>query len=384
MAEVICDRALNRALLDRQLLLSRVRLPALATVEHLVGLQAQEPLDPYVGLWARLDGFDPVGFGAALADRAVVRIALQRSTIHLVTARDCLALRPVLQPVGERMARGQFGRRLDGVDLAELAAAARELVDTQPLTFGELGTRLVERWPGRDPMALAQTARALLPLVQIPPRAVWQRSGRSLHVTAESWLGRPLGTEAAPDDLVLRYLAAFGPASVADAQNWSGLTRLGEVVDRLVPRLRTFGAEDGRVLYDLPDAPRPGPDVPAPVRFLPQYDNVLLGHADRGRIVPPAAAELADEQYHWSPLLVDGLVRGVWRVARERGRVTLHARVPGLAAAQREAVVAEATALLAFLEPAAAAREVRVGPSWSARPPGAHRRVASRARGRRG
>jgi hypothetical protein len=148
---------------------------------------------------------------------------------------------------------------------------------------------------------------------------------------------------------------------VADVQNWSGLTRLGEVVERLGPRLRAFRAADGRLLHDLPDAPRPDPAVPAPVRFLPQYDNVLLGHADRSRIVPPGAAGLWDEQHHWSALLVDGMVRGVWRVARERGRATLHARVPGLSAAQEEAVAAEATALLAFLEPGSGTREVRMG-----------------------
>jgi hypothetical protein len=358
---VLGDRALNRALLDRQLLLRRVRRPVLDTVEHLVGLQAQEPEDPYVGLWSRLDGFDPGELAAALADRAAVRVALQRSTIHLVSARDCGALRPVLQVVGERMARGQFGRRLDGVDLGELAAAARELVDAEPLTFGELGRRLGRQWPDREPLALAQTARALLPLVQVPPRGLWKRSGRALHVTAESWLGRPVGTDPAPDELVLRYLAAFGPASVADVQNWSGLTRLAEVVERLAPKLVTVRSADGRLLHDLPAAPRPEPDVPAPVRFLPQFDNVLLGHADRSRIVPVGAGALYDEQYHWSPLLVDGILRGVWRVARQGGRVTLHARVPGVSAAEEDAVAEEAAALLDFLEPDAGSRDVRLG-----------------------
>ena len=358
---VLSDRALNRALLDRQLLLRRVRRPALDTVEHLVGLQAQEPEDPYVGLWTRLDGFDPGELAAALADRAAVRIALQRSTIHLVTARDCLALRPVLQAVGERMARGQFGRRLVGVELAELAAAALALVDAEPLTFGTLGKRLAERWPGTDEMALAQTARALLPMVQIPPRGMWKRSGRALHVTAVSWLGRPVGTDGAPDGLVLRYLAAFGPASVADVQSWSGLTRLAEVVERLAPKLVSFRSADGRVLHELPDAPRPEPDVPAPVRFLPQYDNVLLGHADRSRMASAEAGALYDEQHHWSPFLVDGMLRGVWRVARQRGAATLHARAPGLSTGEAEAVVAEAAALLDFLEPGAGTREVRLG-----------------------
>lgn len=360
MTPVLDDRSLNRALLARQLLLERVDRPALDTVEHLVALQAQEPQDPYVALWSRLAGFDPAELSTALADRQAVRIALLRSTVHLASSRDCLALRPVLQVVGERMARGQFGRQLTGMDLAELAAAARELFDAEPLTFGELGKRLAVRWPDRPPLALAQTARCLLSLVQIPPRGLWRRGGRARHVTVESWLGRPVGPDAGPDELVRRYFAAFGPATVADVQNWSGLTRLAEVVERLAPELVSFRAADGRVLHDLPDAPRPGPDVPAPVRFLPQFDNVLLGHADRSRIAPADAAALYDEQFHWSPLLVDGMLRGVWRVARERGTATLHARVPGVPAAGREAVAAEATALLAFVEPGATTRDVRL------------------------
>ena len=346
---MIDDRSLNRALLARQHLLARVPMALLDMVEHLAGLQAQEPQNPYVGLWARIDGFDPAELGAAVAGRAAVRIALQRSTIHLVTAADCLALRPVLQPVLERQARSVFGRRLAGVDLDELAAATRELVEGEPLAFGRLGTLLLDRWPGRDPMALAQTGRALVPLVQLPPRGVWGRGGRALHATVESWLGDPAVGDPAPDRLVLRYLAAFGPATVADVQNWSGLTRLAEVVDRLRPRLRTDRAADGRELLDVPGAARPPADVPAPVRFLPQYDNVLLGHADRSRIAPREAAGLYDEQFHWSPVLVDGMLRGVWR--REKG--VLHVRAPGLAAAERAEVLAEGAALLALLAPAA-------------------------------
>lgn len=355
---MISDRALNRALLTRQLLLARAPRAALEVVTHLVGLQAQEPQDPYVGLWARIEGFDPAELATAVAEGAAVRIALQRSTIHLVTAADCVALRPVLAPVLERMARSAFGRRLAGVDRAELAAAARELVDGQPRTFGELGRLLRERWPDRDEIALAQTARALLPLVQLPPRGVWGRSGAARHGLAEAYLGRAMGTDAAPDGLVLRYLAAFGPASVADVQNWSGLTRLAEVIDRLRPGLCAERAEDGRELLDLPDGPRPDPDVPAPVRFLPQFDNVLLGHADRGRIVPATAAALFDARFHWSPVLVDGMLRGSWRVDRTAG--VLHVRAPRLSRAERAEVRAEGGALLGLLVPAAAEPDVLI------------------------
>ena len=348
---MISDRALNRTLLRRQFLLDRVDRPALDVVEHLVGLQAQEPADPYVALWDRIAGFDPAELATAVATGDAVRIALQRSTIHLVSAADCAALRPVLQPALERMARSSFGTRLAGVDQGELAEAATGLVAERPLTFGELGRLLRERWPERPEIALAQTARALVPMVQLPPRGVWGRSGRALHGLAADRIDRPFAAGAAPDRLVLRYLAAFGPATVADVQNWSGLTRLAEVVDRLRPRLRTDRAEDGRELLDLPDAPRAEPDVPAPVRFLPQYDNVLLGHADRGRIVPVGATALFDEQFHWSPALVDGMLRASWRLDRKAG--VLHIRAPGLSGVERTAVAEEGLALLGLLAPAA-------------------------------
>jgi hypothetical protein len=189
-------------------------------------------------------------------------------------------------------------------------------------------------------------------MVQLPPRGVWGRSGRARHGP----LDRPLGPDPAPDRLVLRYLAAFGPASVADVQNWSGLTRLAEVADRLRPSLRTLRAADGRELFDLPSGSLPAEDVPAPVRFLPQYDNVLLGHADRSRVVPPDARALFDEEFHWSPVLVDGRLRAVWRVDRRTGH--LHVRTARLSRAERAEVVAEGTALLGLLLPEAAEPDV--------------------------
>lgn len=349
---MISDRALNRALLERQFLLARVSRPALDVVAHLVGMQAQEPADPYVGLWTRLAGFDPGALAAAVASGAAVRLALQRSTIHLVTAADAVALRTVLQPVLERQAHGLFRNRLGGAALPELAALSRSLVGATPMTFGELGRALRERWPEGEENALSQTARALVPMVQLPPRGVWGRSGRARH----GLLDHPLGPDPAPDGLVLRHLAAFGPASVADVQNWSGLTRLAEVADRLRPSLRTLRAADGRELLDVPDAPLPPEDVPAPVRFLPQYDNVLLGHADRARVAPPTARALYDEEFHWSPVLVDGLLRAVWRLDRKAGR--LHVRAGRLSRTERTDLVAEGTALLILLVPKAEHPEV--------------------------
>ncbi|WP_405394455.1 winged helix DNA-binding domain-containing protein [Microbispora hainanensis] len=222
---------LNRALLDRQMLLRRHDVKALAAIEHLVGMQSQTPLSPYVGLWTRLRGFRHEDLAGLLTDRSAVRIVLMRGTIHLVSADDCLALRPVVQPLLDRLLRTSYGRRLGGVDLGEVASAARALMEERPLSFAELDELLGERWPGHD--ALAQAVRAAVPLVQVPPRGVWGASGQARHVPAESWLGRPLGDGSAAGDMVLRYLRAFGPASVKDMQVWSGLTGLRSVVKGL-------------------------------------------------------------------------------------------------------------------------------------------------------
>ncbi|HEV3505894.1 MAG TPA: winged helix DNA-binding domain-containing protein, partial [Actinomycetes bacterium] len=301
-------RALNRALLERQLLLGRVQRPALEVVEHLVGMQAQEPRDPYVGLWTRLEGFDPHELGDLLTDRQVVRSPLMRSTIHLVSARDCLTLAPLVRPVLERNFRtgSPFGRRVKGVDLDAVLAAGRELLDEQPRTNAQLRGLMGERWPDHDPTSLGYAVHHLVPVVQVPPRGVWGRKGLPTWATTERWLGRPVDPSPSIDQVVLRYLAAFGPAGTMDVQAWSGLTRLREVTDRLRPRLRSFRNEAGRELFDLPDAPRPDPDTPAPVRFLPQYDNVALSHADRSHISAGAAARWPTDDLHWSTFLVDG------------------------------------------------------------------------------
>jgi hypothetical protein len=358
---VLSARALNRALLARQLLLARERRPALEVVEHLVGMQAQQPLNPYVGLWTRLQGFRPEELAAAILERRAVRIALMRSTIHLVTVDDCLALRPVTQVVHERGLKGTFGKLLDGVDRDALARAGRALLEERPRTFGELGELLAERAPERDPLALSMAVRTTLALVQLPPRGVWGRGGQALHTPVETWLGRAPGPPIALDELVLRYLTAFGPASAMDAQTWSGLTRLREVIEPLRPRLRAFRDENGVELFDLPDAPRPDPDTPAPPRFLPEYDNVLLSHADRSRIAEAGIGKrLYQRQGHWSPLLVDGFLRGTWKITRERDAATLAIELAGpLSKAARAAVSEEGAALLELMAADAATRDIR-------------------------
>ncbi len=307
------------------MLLRRWELTASEAVERLVGLQAQTPHSWYVGLWTRLDGFRAEHMADLLNERRVVRIALMRSTIHLVTARDCLALRPLTQPVIERSMKGNFGRYLNGLDNDELVAAGRDVVDQQPRTFGEIGKLLAQRWPDRNAAALAQAVRAWVPLVQVPPRGIWGSSGPIAHTSAEAWLGQPLAPDPSPEEMILRYLAAFGPATVKDVQTWSGLTRLSEVMRRLRPRLVTFRDEHGRELFDLPDAPRPDPETAAPARFLYDYDNLLLSHADRSRVITDeyGAQGFAMDGPQPAAVLVDGFTWGTWRITRDRRTATL-------------------------------------------------------------
>jgi Winged helix DNA-binding domain len=362
--EVLERRALNRALLERQLLLRRADLTVGAAVEHLVGLQAQAALPPYYGLWSRLQGFDPHELGRMLVDREAVRLTLMRGTVHLVTARDALLLRPLVHVAIERTLRGTFARRLGDLDVDGLARAVRKELAEETLTGRELGRRLVERGLGEDAEALGNAARAHVPLVQVPPRGVWGAGGQAKYAALEAWTGRKVEPRPSIDDVVLRYLAAFGPASVLDVQSWSGLTKLKEVLERLRPRLVAFRDEHDKELFDLPDAPRPEPDVPAPVRFLGEYDNVLLGHADRSRIIPedfPSQPMLAFGRFV-NNVLVDGMLRATWWIERDgKRRATLAIRpFRKLSRAERTEVVAEGERMIDFAAADAESRDVRL------------------------
>ncbi|MFJ1655777.1 winged helix DNA-binding domain-containing protein [Streptomyces sp. NPDC088337] len=362
-APVLGVRALNRATLDRQLLLRRAPLTAGAAVEHLVGLQAQNVRPPYYALAARLDGFAPERLSEPMAAREVVRIVTLRSTIHTHTADDCLTLRSLVQGARERELH-LFRKGLYGVDLDRLTALARDLVEAEPRTMTQLRAALGAQWPDADPQALGVAARCLLPLVQVTPRGLWDRSGQVALTTAEHWLGRPAdpgpreGDHAALEAAVLRYLAAFGPASVRDMQTWAGLTRLRPVFDRLRPRLVTFQGDGGTELFDLPDAPRPDPDTPAPPRFLPEYDNLLLSHADRSRVVPARyrGRNAQGNQAHRT-LLVDGFLAGLWK---PEGDTLVVEPFDPLTRAQRQDVTAEAERMLAALHPGAS-YDIRFG-----------------------
>jgi hypothetical protein len=345
-------RALNRALLARQMLLERQQATALATIEHLVGLQAQAPLAPYVGLWSRVVGFEAAELATALSSRTAVRASLMRSTIHLVSADDALTLRPLVQPVLERgFAGSPFARGIAGIDLDALLEAGRALLEERPRSSPELGTLLARRWPEHDPESMAFALGYLSPLVQVTPRGIWGLTGSPARTTMTAWLGRPLDAEPSIERLVLRYLRAFGPATVMDAQAWSGLTRLSPVFEGLRGRLQTFRDEGGRELFDLPDAPRPDADSPAPVRFLPEYDNVLLGHADRSRIIPAGRSIPLPPGNGASmgTVLLHGMYAGTWRIRRAGDRATLTIRpFERIGAADEAALADEGTQLVAF------------------------------------
>lgn len=362
--DTLSARALNRALLARQGLLERVESAPEEMLERLVGMQNQVPLDPYLALWSRVRGFDPGPLGALVEEREVVRMPLMRGTVHMATARDALTLRALVEPVIARMFKGSpFSKQIAGVDHGELRAATRELVEAEPRTRAELGRLLAERHPGIDASPLGYAATYLEPMVQVPPRGVWGKTGQARWTTASSWLGEPVPSSASRAELVRRYLAAFGPASVRDIQNWSGLTRLREVFDELRGELRVFRDESGTELFDVPGAPLPDPDTPAPPRVLPNYDNVLLGHHDRSRIVPsaPASPMLPGHEGDRGSVLVGGYFAGMWKRERAGRDVTMRIEL-GWPLAKREerALRQEAERALAFVEPKALTRTVAI------------------------
>ena len=274
---------------------------------------------------------------------------------------------PLAQPVldAELTRHRDYGPALRGVDLDPVLDFGQQVLAEQPLSNTQLRAAMAEKFPALDAAALAYACRCKLGLVQAPPRGVWGRSGQVKVTTVESWLGRSLVTDPPVDDVVMRYFAAFGPAAVADVATWSRLTGLRAVVDRLRPRLRPFRDERGRELFDVPDAARPDAETPAPPRFLPEYDNLLLSHDDRSRFprrrpspYPPVRPRPEGER----SVLHDGFVCGTWRMDRDRDRgaatiVVEHAgRLNQRATA---AVAAEGRRLLRFLAADAGAHEVR-------------------------
>lgn len=348
---VLDTRALNRATLARQLLLDRADMPVLDAVAHLGGLQAQEPQEPFIGLWSRLRGFEPAALSDLLTGRRVVRTHLMRRTVHLLTAGDVLAWRARHDAMLRQRLLGVYRGELAGMDFDEVAAAGRALMaDGEPRTTGDLARALSERWPAPGPRALGEMALVVLPLVQLPPRGVWRTKAGVRHALVSSWLGRepdapaPDGSDPVGEALVRRYLAAFGPAATADLRAWCGLAGLPAAVAAVRAELVSFRDERGRELLDLPDAPRPDPGTPAPVRFLPAFDNAILGYDDRRRIIDDAHRGLSVTGAR--VVLVDGRVAATWTV--EDGTVAVEP-LRRFSRADRSAVAEQGQALASFL-----------------------------------
>jgi hypothetical protein len=360
---VLSLRALNRATLDRQWLLERRPVTALEAIHHLVGMQSQAPLAPYTGLWTRLVDFDPSELVDLMYARTAVRLSLMRGTIHLVTADDALGIYPLLREVHQRnlLSNHIIAPLRDTVDLEALASAGRRLLTASPLGGSQLGEALALEFPSHEPAALSRAVRDLLAGVQVPPRGIWTKGGQPVTTTAEAWLGRPHKAHSI-DSLVLRYLGAFGPASVMDMQQWSGLTRLGEVFERLRPKLRSYVFEPtGRELFDLESIELPDAETPAPVRFLAEYDNLLISHADRTRVL----SENHRQQVFTingivkGTILYDGFVVATWKATTSRKQARLAVqpleRIPRVG---RSDIIAEGNRLLCLLAPDAESREV--------------------------
>ena len=360
MPDTLSLRALNRALLARQMLLQRADLSPRAALERLAGLQAQWPKLPFIALWSRLNGFEREDLAVLLRKRQAVRATMMRGTIHVATTPEFVRMRSVLQPV---LTRGlaPVRKKAANIDMDKVVRAARSLF-AQPHTFEEVRTALVAQFPEYDDRAMGHIARMVLPLVMVPTDNPWAFPAVSRFQLAEAWLGKPLAATSDPTSLVMRYFAAFGPATVADAQAWSGLQGLRPLVDSLRPKLTTFRDGRGRELFDVPDGPRPDEDTPAPVRFLPEFDNVLLGFQDRSRVI---AAEFRPFVFLsglrvTSTVLVDGFVAATWKIESAKKRTSV---VVQLLAKQPKRVVneiaAEAEQVARFVEPDAVEHDVQ-------------------------
>ena len=345
---MLTDRARNRTLLHRQHLLERTTMPALGMTEHLLGLQAQENLPPYLSLAARIEGFDPRELSDAIERREAVRFLTMRGTIHVLTPDDALAFRPWVQRALDQQSAGnQMSRPARGVPVPELVAATRRLLEGGALPVKQLGEQLAETFPDVPAGALAHTARERVPMVQVPPRGLWKRPGGVVYQTVENYLGRAT-TKVDVRELVRRYLRAFGPATAADMTTWSRVTRLGPVFASMADELVVVECEDGRRRYDVPDGEYADPDSRAPVRLLGAYDNVFLSHADRAHIVPEQVRGrwMGSNGGVGNTIFVDGFMAGLWWSRDGRVQTDVFRR---LTRAERSDLDAEVSRVEAFL-----------------------------------
>ena len=323
-----------------------------------MGLQAQNPHDPYYALWSRVEGFDPQDLSGMIERREALRGALMRATLHISTTPDFLFLRSHLQEtLAAVLGSTAFAKDTAGMDRAMLLDQGKSLLEERPMTRADLARALEEKWPEVPGSSMAQVVTYLLPVIQVPPRGLWGRTGAATWTTIESWVGSGLPAVTDLELIVKRYLAVFGPATISDIRVWSRLNGLRQVVDGMRDQLRILHGEDGSELLDHPDAPILDEDTPAPPRFLPEYDNVLLGHSDRSRffipgIVPPG----------WvGNLLVEGMFSGWWKVRREGKKSQLEVHLQRkIARAEMRAVGHEAELMHVFAAPDASRREIVV------------------------
>lgn len=322
-SQPLTDRQLNRATLARQMLLERSDMGIVEAVEWLLGLQAQQTHDPYIGLWSRLNGFTHDALTALIVDKHLARATTMRGTLHLHSARDLIGMRQLIQPVLERMWQSNFRRRFGDNDQQKVLAAAIEVVDREPMTSGQIGKALADKFPTAEPLSMTVLLQVRETMVQVPPTRIWGSGHSPLLVRAPKYLPPTTGTLDLTT-LVRRYLAAYGPASVNDMQSWCGLNKLGEIFEAIRDELVTFTAPDGRELFDLPDAPRPDADTPAPVRFMPLYENAFLGYDNRRRFVAKDDEKRTDFLHVTKPaVLVDGTFLAGWAIEKKKGAAVL-------------------------------------------------------------
>ncbi|RYE06924.1 MAG: winged helix DNA-binding domain-containing protein [Hyphomicrobiales bacterium] len=361
MAEMLTLRQLNRATLARQMLLERREVPIAEAVRFLGGLQGQQSNDPYVALWSRLSGFTHEALTELIVERTLARATTMRGTLHLHTAEDLVGFRALVQDYLMGSWRSGFRGRFAGQDETAVHRAGLKLFGKKPVTIGAVGKALHEKFPAAEPLALAMLMQMRETLVQVPPTRIWGNGSAPLLVRAADWLG-PIEPQLSRTDLVRRYLGAFGPASINDMQVWCRLTKLSAEFKALEPELAVFEDESGRTLYDLPAAPRPDGDVPAPVRFLPFYDNVYLGYDDRRRMLRPSDAERINMFANFKPpVLVDGTIAAGYKVMRKKGAARLAIEpYHRLTKKQVREIEAEGEGFLRFMEEGAESYAVEV------------------------
>lgn len=352
MADIVTTRALNRALLERQWLTKRVEATVSEAVEHLVGMQAQHGDAPYFQLWCRLRKFRLEDLSTLLQHRRLVRIVTMRGTIHLVTAEDCLPLRDLVRSFLQRENKADKNGYLTSEQVEKVTAQAHQLLSAHPMNSADLAEHLQQQWPELPGRELVRVVRNSLPVLQTPPRGVWGESGPLAYALASEWLPDTVPTKADPHKTVLRYLRAFGPASVKDYQQWSGITRQHEVFQQLGDRLRTYRDPDGVTLFDVEEAPVPDEEVVVPrIAMAGPFDNVFLSHADRTRVINDQARAKLNRPNAVFPgvFLCDGFVAGEWVTDFKRGSATVTFRpYRTLHRSDRELLEEEGRQLLRF------------------------------------